>query len=155
MILGKVIAWIYMNLSLNAWKSDIWILSCFFFHMIMLNVRKLSRIFERATFYKRRPIDKDHTLSGSKYWPFNRGSGIQTRSLTSDVRWSTNGIKRFSRQYSAGVEAGVLTASSAAPQCEAEKGQYPAWLPRHCPAPITCSSKPVSLFPSSSPRRLH
>ena len=55
-ILGKVIAWIYMNFSLNAWKSDIRILSCFLFHMKMLNVAKLSRIFERATFYKRRPI---------------------------------------------------------------------------------------------------
>src|SRR4029434_5276481 len=55
--------------------------------------------------------DKDDTLSGSKYWPFDPGSGIQTRSLTSDVRWSMNGMKRFSRQYSGGVEAGVLTAS--------------------------------------------
>src|SRR4029434_1347418 len=45
-----------MNFSLNALKSDIRILSCFLFHMKMLNVAKLSRILERATFYKRRPI---------------------------------------------------------------------------------------------------
>ena len=39
-----------------------------FFHMIMLNVPKLSRILERGTFYKRRLIKKRSRKRGTFIW---------------------------------------------------------------------------------------